>query len=97
MRIGIVGTGSLGGSVGRLWVQAGHEVLFSSRNPDELVAMTRQLGPRASAGTSLQAAEFGAVVLFAVPHDALPQLGMSPIAPRSRSWSQPCKPTGAST
>ena len=43
-------------------------------NPDELVSMTRQLGPRASAGTPRQAAEFGSVVLFAVPYDALPQL-----------------------
>ena len=75
LRIGIIGAGSLGGSVGRLWVQAGHEVLFSSRHPDELVSMTRQLGPRASAGTPRQAAEFGPVVLIAVPYGALPQLG----------------------
>jgi hypothetical protein len=75
LRIGIIGAGSLGGTVGRLWVQAGHEVLFSSRHPDQLVSMTRQLGPRASAGTPRQAAEFGPVVLFAVPYGALPQLG----------------------
>jgi len=75
LRIGIIGAGSLGGTVGRLWVQAGHEVLFSSRHPDELVSMTRQLGPRASAGTPRQAAEFGPVVLIAVPYGALPQLG----------------------
>ena len=37
--------------------------------------MTRQLGPRASAGAPRQAAEFGSVLLFAVPYDALPQLG----------------------
>ena len=37
--------------------------------------MTRELGPRASAGTPRQAAEFGTVLLFAVPYDALPQLG----------------------
>ncbi len=75
MRIGIIGAGRLGGTVGQLWVQAGHEVLFSSRHPEELVAMTRQLGPRASTGTPRQAAEFGSVLLFAVPYDALPQLG----------------------
>jgi predicted dinucleotide-binding enzyme len=75
LRIGIIGAGWLGGTVGRLWVQAGHEVLFSSRHPDELVSMTRQLGPRASAGTPRQAAEFGPVVLIAVPYGALPQLG----------------------
>jgi predicted dinucleotide-binding enzyme len=75
MRIGTIGAGSLGGTVGRLWVQAGHEVLFSSRDPDELAALTRELGPRAAAGTPRQAAEFGAVVLFAVPYAALPQIG----------------------
>jgi predicted dinucleotide-binding enzyme len=75
MRIGIIGAGSLGGTVGRLWVQAGHEVFFSSREPDELIPMVRQLGPRASSGTAGQAAEFGSVLLFAVPYDALPQLG----------------------
>ena len=75
MRIGVIGAGWLGGTVGRLWVKAGHEVLFSSRHPGELVRMTRELGPRASTGTPRQAAEFGSVVLFAVPYDALPELG----------------------
>ncbi|HSB80921.1 MAG TPA: NADPH-dependent F420 reductase [Candidatus Methylomirabilis sp.] len=75
LRIGVIGAGSLGGTVGRLWVQAGHEVLFSSRHPDELASMTRPLGPRASVGTPGQAAAFGPVVLLAVPYDALPQLG----------------------
>ncbi len=75
LRIGVIGAGSLGGTIGRLWVQAGHEVLFSSRHPDQLVSITRPLGSRASVGTPRQAAAFGAVVLFAVPYDALSQLG----------------------
>lgn len=75
VRIGVIGAGSLGGTVGRLLVQSGHEVMFSSRHPEELVSMARDLGPRASTGTSAQAAEFGTVLLFAVPYDALPQLG----------------------
>src|SRR4051812_37876244 len=75
LRIGIIAAGSLGGTVGRLRVKSGHEVLFSSRNPDELASITRELGPRASAGTPRQAAEFGTVLLIAVPYDALPQLG----------------------
>jgi len=75
LRIGIIGAGSQGGTIGRLWVQAGHEVLFSSRHPDELISMTRPLGPRASVGTPRQAATFGSVILFTVPYDAVPQLG----------------------
>ena len=74
LRMGVIGAGSQGGTLGQLWVQAGHEVLFSSRHPDELVSMTRLLGPRASVGTPRQAAAFGSVILFTVPYDALPQL-----------------------
>lgn len=74
-RIGVIGAGSLGGTVGRLWVKAGHEVMFSSRHPEELQSMADALGPRASAGSPAQAAEFGAVLLLAVPFVALPQIG----------------------
>jgi 8-hydroxy-5-deazaflavin:NADPH oxidoreductase len=75
MRIGVIGAGALGGTVGRVLVKAGHEVKFSSRHPEELAAMVRELGPRASVGTPREAAEFGTVLLFAVPYEALPQLG----------------------
>src|SRR4051812_35417633 len=75
MRIGVNGAGSLGGTVGSVLVKAGHEVKFSSRHPEELVSMTRELGPRASTGTPREAAEFGTVLLFAVPYEALPELG----------------------
>jgi len=75
LRIGIIGSGSLGGTVGKLWVRTGHEVMFSSRHPDELLSVIRDLGPRASAGTPRRAAEFGSVVLFAVPYEALAGLG----------------------
>jgi hypothetical protein len=83
LRIGVIGSGSLGGTVGRLWVRAGHRVLFSSRHPEELLAMTRELGPRASAGTPLEAAGYGSVLLFAVPYDAVPELGRD-LAPAMR-------------
>jgi predicted dinucleotide-binding enzyme len=75
MRIGVIGAGWLGGTVGRLWVKAGHEVMFSSRHPDKLAAMARELGPRASVGLPMAAAEFGTVLLLAVPFEALPQVG----------------------
>jgi predicted dinucleotide-binding enzyme len=74
-RIGVIGAGSLGGTVGSVLVKAGHEVKFSSRHPEELVAMARELGPRASVGTPREAAEFGTILLIAVPYDALPEIG----------------------
>jgi predicted dinucleotide-binding enzyme len=75
LRIGVIGAGSLGGTVGSVWVKAGHEVIFSTRHPEELAPMVRELGPRARAGTAQQAAQFGSVVLFAVPYSALAALG----------------------
>src|ERR1043165_2248305 len=74
-RIGVIGAGSLGGTVGSVLVQAGYEVKFSSRHPEELTAMARELGARASVGTPREAAEFGTVLLFAVPYEALPEVG----------------------
>jgi predicted dinucleotide-binding enzyme len=75
LRIGVIGAGSLDGTVGRLWVAAGHEVRFSSRHPEELEPMTRPLGLRASVGTPREVAAFGRVILVATPYDALPELG----------------------
>lgn len=75
MRIGVIGAGWLGGSVGRAWVKSGHEVLFSSRNPEKLAPMTHKLGPRASTGTVAAAAAFGPIALIATPYAALPAIG----------------------
>jgi predicted dinucleotide-binding enzyme len=75
MKIGIIGTGHIGGALAKLWVAAGHEVLLSSRHPDELKPLARQLGPRARVGTPKEAASFGDVVLVSVPYKALPELG----------------------
>ncbi len=36
MKIGVIGSGRIGGTLGTLWVKADHEVLFSSRHPDRL-------------------------------------------------------------
>src|SRR3982751_2630326 len=75
MKIGIIGTGHIGGTLARLWVAAGHEVMISSRHPDELKPLAKQLGPKARVGTPKEAAVFGDVVLVSVPYKALPDLG----------------------
>lgn len=75
MKIGIIGTGRIGGALARHWVAAGHEVLVSSRHPEELQDLARELGPRARAGTPREAAAFGDVVLVSVPYAAMPQIG----------------------
>ncbi len=74
-KIGVIGSGRLGGTVGTLLAKAGHPVMFSSRHPDELKKLVEDAGPNASAGTVEQAAAFGDVILIAVPYSALPQVG----------------------
>ena len=38
-RIGVIGSGNIGGTIGGLWVKKGHSVFFSSRHPEELKDM----------------------------------------------------------
>jgi 8-hydroxy-5-deazaflavin:NADPH oxidoreductase len=73
--IGVIGSGHIGGTIGGLWVKAGHPVLFSSRHPEELKGLVESLGPLAHAGTVAEAIAFGPVLFIAVPYKALPQLG----------------------
>lgn len=75
IRIGIIGTGNIGGALARHWAAAGHELVISSRNPEELEALADELGPRVQAGTPREAAAFGDVVLVSVPYAATPQIG----------------------
>lgn len=77
MRIGIIGSGKVGGAIGRTWVNVGHQVMFSSRSLDRDKALASELGRGARAGTPMEAASFGEVILIAVPYGALPELGKS--------------------
>ncbi len=56
---GGIGSGQMGGAVGLRWAEAGHEILFSSRNPDELTGLVREAGPRARAGTGIRQSIYG--------------------------------------
>jgi hypothetical protein len=75
IKIGIIGAGKIGGSLAKLWVQAGHEVLLSSRHPDELKPLAQLIGPKARVGTPRDAAMFSDVVLISIPYGALPKVG----------------------
>src|SRR6059058_1268014 len=55
LRIGVIGSGHIGGTIGGLWVKAGHPVLFSSRHPEELKGLVAGLGSLAQGGTVAQA------------------------------------------
>lgn len=68
MKIGIIGSGNIGGTLGKHWSQVGHEVLFSSRHPNELGNLVRESGGDAKAVSVTEAFEANAdVYLLAMP------------------------------
>jgi predicted dinucleotide-binding enzyme len=75
MKIGVIGSGKIGGALGTLWVKSGHQVLFSARDLEAVKRLVATLGPNAHAGTPTDAAVFGEVILVSVPYAALPQIG----------------------
>jgi len=75
MQIGIIGAGMIGTTLAKLWVDAGHDVMVSSRHPEQLQSLVKQLGVRGSAGSPAAAANFGDVVMLTVPLKAVPDLG----------------------
>ncbi len=75
LRIGIVGTGRIGGALAELWARSGHTLVISSRHPAQLEPLAARLGPGVRTGTPQEAAAFGEVVLISVPYGALPQIG----------------------
>lgn len=72
MKIGIIGSGNIGGTLGRHWAKVGHEVMFSSRNPQELRSMAEAAG--AKTGTVEEAAEEADVILLAIPFGKVPDV-----------------------
>lgn len=67
MRIGILGSGLMGGKLGTIFARAGHEVVFSySRSKQKLEQLARDAGEHAHAGTPREAARDADVLLLAV-------------------------------
>ncbi|MDG4790282.1 NADPH-dependent F420 reductase [Micromonospora sp. WMMD1102] len=84
MRIGIVGTGNVGGTLARLFSRAGHEVaVANSRGPDTLRGLADELGERVRPVTVPEAARFGEVVVVSVPVGRYAELPAEPMAGRT--------------
>jgi predicted dinucleotide-binding enzyme len=67
MRIGILGSGLMGGKLGTLFARAGHDVVFSySRERSKLEGLAREAGGSARAGTPREAAQHAEMLLLAV-------------------------------
>jgi len=67
MRVGILGSGLMGGKLGTIFARAGHEVVFSyARSTKKLETLARDAGGAAQAGTPGEAAEQTDALLLAV-------------------------------
>jgi predicted dinucleotide-binding enzyme len=67
MRIGVLGSGLMGGKLGTLFARAGHEVVFSyARRAEKLEGLAREAGGTARAGTPREAAQDADALLLSV-------------------------------
>jgi 8-hydroxy-5-deazaflavin:NADPH oxidoreductase len=71
MKIGILGSGNIGGRLGVHWANAGHDVMFSSRHPEKLSNLASATHSKARTGTAAEAVASSEVILLAVPYSAL--------------------------
>ncbi|WP_298458877.1 NADPH-dependent F420 reductase [uncultured Cellulomonas sp.] len=79
--IGLIGAGHIGSTLARLAVGAGLGVIISnSRGPQTLVDLVADLGDAARAGTAVEAATEGDVVVVTVPLHAIDKVPVEPLA-----------------
>jgi len=69
VKIGIIGAGNIGGTLGRAWAAKGHEVVFGVRDPrgPKVQELVKATGGKARAASPAEAAAHGEVVLLATP------------------------------
>jgi predicted dinucleotide-binding enzyme len=73
-KVGIVGSGNIGGTLGILLGRAGYEIFFSSRHPETLKDLVKAAGPKARAGNVSEAIAFGDVIIMSLPMKAFREL-----------------------
>ena len=79
--IGIIGAGNIGSQVARLAVRSGYNVVISnSRGPETLSGLIAELGPSARAGTVMEAAQSGDIVVVTVPLKNYRTVPVEPLA-----------------
>jgi NADPH-dependent F420 reductase len=73
MKIAVIGAGNVGGTLGKRWARAGHEVAFGTRTPAEakVTTLVRESGPGARAASVPDAARDAAVVVLTVPWESV--------------------------
>jgi predicted dinucleotide-binding enzyme len=78
--IALIGSGNIGGTVARLSVAAGYDVVLSnSRGPETLKGLVDELGPRARAATPAEAAAAGDLIVVSIPLRAYREVPVEPL------------------
>ncbi|MEE9379383.1 MAG: NADPH-dependent F420 reductase [Candidatus Lokiarchaeia archaeon] len=67
MKIGIIGTGNMGKGLGKILIEKNHQIMFGSRDPVNVLKLANSFGSNVSGGTYADAAQFGDVVILAIP------------------------------
>ncbi|MFX1397535.1 MAG: NADPH-dependent F420 reductase [Promethearchaeota archaeon] len=71
MKIGIIGTGKVGTNLGKIWAENGQDVFLGSSDPSRAKNLLETFDVKINAGTYIQAAEFGEIVVLAIPWSAV--------------------------
>lgn len=76
IHIAVLGAGKIGGTLGRKWVAAGHQVAFGVTDPasPRAQALRAELGPSATIGGVAEALAASEVVVLAIPGGAVDEL-----------------------
>jgi 8-hydroxy-5-deazaflavin:NADPH oxidoreductase len=76
MKIGIIGSGNVGGALGTRWAKTGHDVVFGTRDPrsGNMQKLIAEAGGEARAATLAETAREGEVLLLATPWPATQQI-----------------------
>ncbi|HTW66957.1 MAG TPA: NAD(P)-binding domain-containing protein [Bryobacteraceae bacterium] len=76
MKIGIIGSGHVGGALGTRWAKLGHEVVFGTRNPqgNDIQQILTRAGGKTHAATLPGTASEGDVLLLSTPWPATQQI-----------------------
>jgi predicted dinucleotide-binding enzyme len=78
--IGFIGSGKIGSQLARLAVKNGYDVVLSnSRGPDTLRDLVAELGPHAQAGTTVEAATTGDIVVVTIPLKSYRSVPVEPL------------------
>ncbi len=81
MKLGIIGAGNVGGTLGSRWAQIGHTVVFGVKDPPNSKELISHAGPNSCAGTVQEAVTASDIIVLATPWEAVHE-----IVEATRGW-----------